>query len=71
MLAEAKKEQGRDATIPAWWLHDLRRTAATGMAGIGVAPHIVEACLNDVSGAKAGVAGTYSRGVSAGEARGA
>ena len=31
------------------------------MAEIGIAPHIVEACLNHVSGAKAGVAGTYNR----------
>jgi integrase len=61
MLSEALKEQGRDATIPPWRLHDLRRTAATGMASIGVPPHIVEACLNHVSGAKAGVAGTYNR----------
>ena len=29
--------------IPPWRLHDLRRTAATGMAEIGIAPHIVEA----------------------------
>jgi integrase len=48
-------------SIPPWRLHDLRRTAATGMAGIGVPPHIIEACLNHVSGAKAGVAGTYNR----------
>jgi integrase len=44
-----------------WRLHDLRRTAATGMATIGIQPHIVEAVLNHVSGAKAGVAGTYNR----------
>jgi integrase len=49
--------------IPKWRLHDLRRTCATGMAEIGVAPHIVEACLNHVSGAKAGVAGIYNRAV--------
>jgi integrase len=41
--------------------HDLRRTCATGMAEIGVAPHIVEACLNHASGHKAGVAGIYNR----------
>jgi integrase len=46
---------------PAWRLHDLRRTTATGMAEIGVPPHIVEACLNHVSGAKASVAGVYNR----------
>jgi len=48
------------AALQPWRLHDLRRTAATGMAGIGVAPHVVEAALNHVSGAKAGVAGTYN-----------
>jgi len=44
-----------------WRLHDLRRSAATGMAELGIAPHIVEAVLNHVSGAKASVAGTYNR----------
>ncbi len=47
--------------IPPWRIHDLRRTCATGMAEIGIAPHIVEAVLNHISGAKAGVAGTYNR----------
>ena len=58
-----------NAAIAPWVLHDLRRTAATGMAEIGVAPHIVEACLNHVSGAKAGVAGTYNRAIYAEEKR--
>jgi integrase len=44
-----------------WTLHDLRRTAATRMADLGVQPHIVEAVLNHVSGHKAGVAGIYNR----------
>lgn len=44
-----------------WTPHDLRRTVATGMAGIGIQPHIVEACLNHISGFRAGVAGTYNR----------
>ena len=44
-----------------WVLHDLRRTAATGMAEIGIAPHIIEAVLNHISGARAGVAGIYNR----------
>ena len=46
-----------------WTFHDLRRTAATGMADIGVPPHIVEAVLNHISGARAGVAGIYNRAV--------
>ena len=45
----------------AWVLHDLRRTAVTGMVGIGVPPHVVEAVVNHVSGHKGGVAGIYNR----------
>lgn len=44
-----------------WTLHDLRRTAATGMARLGVAPHVVERVLNHVSGTFGGVAGIYNR----------
>ena len=44
-----------------WRLHDLRRTAATMMAEIGVLPHIVEAVLNHVAGHKGGIAGVYNR----------
>jgi integrase len=44
-----------------WRLHDLRRTAATMMAELGVLPHIIEAILSHVSGHKAGVAGIYNR----------
>jgi integrase len=47
--------------VPQWRLHDLRRSCATGMAEIGTAPHIIEACLNHVSGAQASVAGVYNR----------
>jgi integrase len=53
-----------DATLKGvapWILHDLRRTCATGMAELGVQPHIIEAVLNHVSGHKAGVAGIYNR----------
>lgn len=44
-----------------WTPHDIRRTVATGMAGLGIQPHIVEACLNHISGFRAGVAGIYNR----------
>jgi integrase len=53
-------DEAMKPTTP-WVLHDLRRTAATSMAELGIAPHIIEAALNHVSGAKAGVAGTYNR----------
>jgi integrase len=47
--------------LPHWTPHDLRRTAATRMADIGIQPHIIEAVLNHVSGHKGGVAGIYNR----------
>ena len=51
------------ALTPAWTIHDLRRTAATRMAGepLSIQPHIIEAVLNHVSGHKSGVAGIYNR----------
>lgn len=49
--------------MPRWTLHDLRRTMVTMMnEHVGIAPHVVEACVNHVSGlAKAGVAGVYNK----------
>lgn len=47
--------------VKAWTLHDIRRTAATGMINIGVEPHIVEAVLNHFGGHRAGIAATYNR----------
>jgi integrase len=54
-----------DALLPAgmepWVLHDLRRSAASGMAGLGVQPHVIEAVLNHRSGVIRGVAAVYNR----------
>jgi hypothetical protein len=47
--------------VPAWRIHDLRRTAVTGMVELGIAPHVVELVVNHISGARAGVAGVYNR----------
>lgn len=44
-----------------WTAHDLRRTFATRLAENGVAPHVVEALINHVSGFRSGVAGVYNR----------
>ncbi|GLS62241.1 hypothetical protein GCM10007888_06220 [Methylobacterium oxalidis] len=54
-----------------WRLHDLRRTAATRMAGLGTQPHVIEAVLNHISGHRAGVAGIYNRATYAAEKRAA
>jgi integrase len=61
MLASAKKECGPNAKIPPWQLRDLRRTAVTGMGELGIAPHVIELCVNHISGHRAGVAGIYNR----------
>lgn len=52
-----------------WALHDLRRTAATGMADLGVQPHVIEA--GHISGHTAGVAGIYNCASDAPEKRAA
>jgi integrase len=59
-LAVARQEAGAEP-MARWTLHDLRRSVATGMAELGVTPHVVEAVLNHVSGHKAGIAGVYNR----------
>jgi integrase len=53
-----------DALLPAmphWVLHDLRRTCASGMAGLAIAPHVVEAVLNHRTGTIKGVAAVYNK----------
>jgi len=61
LLAARRKTNRKAKAMPDWRLHDLRRTAATGMAELGILPHVIEQALNHVSGAKAGVAGVYNR----------
>jgi integrase len=48
--------------LPAWRLHDLRRTTATMLAEeLDVRIEITEAILNHISGKKGGIAGVYVR----------
>jgi integrase len=61
MLELARKERGEDFAIEQWGLHDLRRTAVTNMARLGVSPDVVEQVVNHVSGTRGGVAGIYNR----------
>jgi integrase len=60
-LNEARTANGVKSHFPEWRIHDLRRTAASGMAQLGVAPHIVEKILNHSSGVISGVAAVYNR----------
>ncbi|HZV08715.1 MAG TPA: integrase family protein, partial [Novosphingobium sp.] len=52
-ITEARKDQG--GAIPAWRIHDLRRSLATGFQRLGVRFEVTEATLNHISGAKGGV----------------
>jgi len=42
-------------------LHDLRRTAASGMASLGFGPHVLAAVLNHAPGSTQGVTAIYNR----------
>jgi integrase len=57
----SKRRLDQNCVVIGWTVHDLRRTAVTGMAEIGIAPHIVEAVVNHISGHKGGIAGVYNR----------
>lgn len=59
--SKGKRSLDKAINLHDWTLHDLRRTAATGMARGGVPPHVVERLLNHVSGTFGGVAGVYNR----------
>ncbi|NPD15776.1 integrase arm-type DNA-binding domain-containing protein [Xinfangfangia sp. D13-10-4-6] len=61
MLAAAEKERGEAVDIPHWTWHDLRRTAATGMARLGIPVRVTEAVLNHVSGTGGGIVAVYQR----------
>lgn len=61
MVEIATQERSEPVEIEHWTFHDLRRTAATGMARMGQPVHVVEAVLNHVSGSMSGVAGVYNR----------
>jgi len=61
MQAIAESEVGKAVDIPHWTFHDLRRTAATGMARLGIAVRVTEAVLNHVSGTGGGIVAVYQR----------
>ena len=56
-----KKRHDELSGVRGWVLHDLRRTVATGMAGLGVAPHVADKILNHQSGTISGIAAVYQR----------
>src|SRR5262249_25003658 len=59
------------ADMPPWRLHDLRRTAASGMARLGVNLPVIEKVLNHSSGSFVGIVGVYQKHSFADEKRAA
>ncbi|MGN7826210.1 tyrosine-type recombinase/integrase [Agrobacterium radiobacter] len=64
LMKKEARERGEDpkkVRLPQWGLHDLRRTAASGMARLGTPIHVTEAILNHSGGTISGVAAVYIR----------
>ena len=59
--APAGRRSGRSITLEPWRFHDLRRTAASGLARLGFPVHVIEAVLNHRNGQISGVAAVYNR----------
>jgi integrase len=60
----ARTKQLLDASMKPqtpWVLHDLRRTAASHMAKLGIRLPVIEKCLNHSSGTFRGIVGVYQR----------
>ena len=60
-LDRLKFERGDKTDLAPWRIHDLRRTAATGMERLGIKLQVVEAVLGHIAGSRAGVVGIYQR----------
>ena len=60
-MAEKRGEDPEKVLLAPWRLHDLRRTAASGMARLGVGIHVVEKLLNHTSGTFSGIVAVYQR----------
>jgi integrase len=60
-FAKGKRKLDELCDIKGWRLHDLRRTVVSGMARLGVPPHVADKILNHQSGTISGVAAVYQR----------
>lgn len=69
--SRGKKALDERLDIPEWRHHDVRRSVASRMGDIGIAPHIIEEILNHQSGHRRGPAGIYNKSVYEREVRAA
>jgi integrase len=60
-FGKVKQRMDEAIGVDDWRIHDIRRTVASGMAELGVAPHVIEKVLNHSTGVVSGVAAVYNR----------
>ena len=60
-FSKSKRELDKLCSVVGWRLHDLRRTVVSGMARLGVPPHVADKILNHQEGTISGVAAVYQR----------
>lgn len=60
-FSRAKRKLDQYSGVISWRLHDLRRTCVSGIARLGIPPHVADKILNHQSGTIAGVAAVYQR----------
>jgi integrase len=60
-FSRAKRELDEISGVKDWRLHDLRRTCVSGMARLGIPPHVADKILNHQAGTITGVAAVYQR----------
>jgi integrase len=59
--SNAKSALEKASGVSGFTLHDLRRTFATRLAELGVAPHVIERLLNHVTGSLSPIARVYNK----------
>jgi integrase len=60
-FSKIKARLDKNVGFSDWRLHDLRRTAASGMARLGHPPHVVAAVLNHAPASTMGITAVYNR----------
>jgi integrase len=60
-FSRTKRQIDEFSGVIGWRLHDLRRTCVSGMARLGIPPHVADKILNHQSGTISGVAAVYQR----------
>jgi integrase len=60
-VIKPKKRIERESGVKGWTLHDLRRTAASGMGDLGIAGETIARVLNHAEGQIAGITARYNR----------